>query len=369
MTATVISPPSVQQLLLPLLSSLPTAAVAPSPPTALLPILSPILRQRVQLLSQGSPDPWLSLLCYDSAKAAKLQEVVKSDRFEPHPVSGEVEVDWDSDVEVRYKRQDEETLHALVALREMDLAVKCVWCTGDQEGGGDGWRIGEVKALEDSEGEELQKSIAEAEVAFKAAAAAKKDGYLIIQYGEKEVEEEEDDDDDDYWAQYDNTPARTPAPQHSPAPTQQNGASAGDEDSYYAQYASVQPAMDNHDPDEEIPEGVETSLGPQDHPHASEMPEKIPDYSYETMEPALSAAELAHPRPGSSSSGEDTVAKLEKEAAREVESREETGIKQHIGTSIKSLYRLARVAGIERSEFDRLVKTELECLALMDEDD
>ena len=35
---------------------------------------------------------------------------------------------------------------------------------------------------------------------------------------------------------------------------------------------------------------------------------------------------------------------------------------------MKSLYRLARVAGIEKEEFERLVRTELECLGLMDDD-
>jgi hypothetical protein len=81
---------------------------------------------------------------------------------------------------------------------------------------------------------------------------------------------------------------------------------------------------------------------------------------------------LAHPRPGSStgSSGSDTVEKLERRAAaRDSREQSETGIKQHIGTSIKSLYRLAKVAGIDRAEFERLVRTELDCLALMDEDD
>jgi hypothetical protein len=42
------------------------------------------------------------------------------------------------------------------------------------------------------------------------------------------------------------------------------------------------------------------------------------------------------------------------------------GIKQHISTDIKSLYRLAKSGGIERAEFERIVKTELDMLAMMD---
>jgi hypothetical protein len=79
---------------------------------------------------------------------------------------------------------------------------------------------------------------------------------------------------------------------------------------------------------------------------------------------------LKQPRPGSSgSSGSDTVAKLEKRAAQRERDVSEVGIKQHIGTSVKSLYRLARGVGIGRGEFERIVRTELECLGLMDEDD
>jgi hypothetical protein len=81
---------------------------------------------------------------------------------------------------------------------------------------------------------------------------------------------------------------------------------------------------------------------------------------------------LAQPRPVSStgSSGSDTVDKLERRAAaRESREHSEVGVKQHIGTSVKSLYRLARVAGIDREEFERVVRMELECLSLMDEDE
>lgn len=346
-----LSPLALQDLLIPLLSSLPTAAISPSPPTVLLPSLSPILRQRVQILSAASSDPWLPLLCYDASKVSKLQELAQSDKLEPHPISNEVEIDWEHDVEVQYKRVDEETLNAIVGLREQELAVQCIWCTGDQEGGGDGWRIGEVKLLEDNKADGATGSIREAEEAFKAE-STKKDGYLIINTSMRGAEVEEDDD-DDYWAQYDNTPARTPALDQQAPPTGTPGA-CGDEDSYYAQYASVQPAMDNHDPDEEVPENIESSLGSH-----------FPETGYEPD----AVAELAHPRPGSSSSGEDTVARLEREAAREVESREETAVKQHISTSIKSLYRLARVAGIDRAEFERLVQTEMHCLSMMDEDE
>ncbi len=400
-----IPPPSPRHILPALLACLPAAAVSSQPPTALLPLLSPILRQRVQLLSAASNDPWLPLLCYDHAKASKLSDIAKSDRFECHPVSGEVEVDWDTEVETGYRRIDKETLQALVSLQELDLIVKLLWCTGDQEGGGDGWRIGEVSVLDSStptvDGQQGCASIGEAEGRFKEATSkdltssrtsdALKPNHTAngknhptqptLQAGDEE-------DDDAYWAQYDNTPARTPAPKQSPAPdslingSQNHGA---DEDAYYAQYASVQPAMDSHDQDEaQTNGGVETTLGHDEITH--ELHQNLsnhPDFSessrawtedFKETEPLArpytdDEGILVQPRPSSSgsSSGEDTVAKLERTASAQVQS--EIGVKQHISFTVKSLYRLARTAGIERAEFERVVRTELDVLGLLEEDD
>ena len=47
--------------------------------------------------------------------------------------------------------------------------------------------------------------------------------------------------------------------------------------------------------------------------------------------------------------------------------RAQFGIKQHISTDIKSLFRLAKSAGMDRGEFERIVRTELEVLGLMEE--
>jgi len=409
-----ILPPRTEQILAPLLASLPAATISPSPPTALLPILSPILRQRVQILSSTASEPWLPLLCYDTANASKLESVVKNEAFEPHPVSGEVELDWDS-VQSRYKRIDEETLQCLISIPDIELAVKLIWCVNDEMGGGDGWRIGEVNVL-DTESKETwgQSTVPDAERAFETARTQNHtqntNGNHLSAYNRTNgtnslltPEAEEEEDDDDYWAQYDNTPARTPAPKHSPAPQaiavdrrEDQPPSAEEEASYYAQYASVQPAMDNHDPDEAEQNGaIESSLGkdeittelqqhlshqnahPELHDTSAAWSEGHPDDPalYHKRNSSQSPHEiegLAHPRPGSStgSTGSDTVAKLEKRALdHAVREQSEVGIKQHIGTSVKSLYRLARVAGIERGEFERIVRTELDCLSLMDEDD
>lgn len=390
-----ILPPKTEQILGPLLASLPAASISPSPPTALLPLLSPILRQRVQLLSSSSQEPWLPLLCYDSTKASKLEQVVKNERFEPHPVSGEVEIDWEYDVELRYQRTDEETLQSLASLHELDLSVKLVWCVNDELGGGDGWRIGEVGVYDPSVNSTWgQSNLSQAEEAFEnystplSSLHNRSNGTNGLLTPDADAMDEDEDDDDDYWAQYDNTPARTPAPKDSgiapmTSSAGENAHTDDDEANYYAQYSSVQPAMDDHDPDEAEQNGaVESSLGRDEitqelqhslatdpeHSSASAW-SQLHEANEDVMYPPNN--DLVHPRPGSStgSSGSDTVAKLERGAAASAAlEQSEVGIKQHIGTTVKSLYRLAKVAGIEREEFERIVRTELDCLGLMDEE-
>jgi hypothetical protein len=363
-----IHPPRARELLAPLLGALPAAAISKDPPTALLPLLSPILRQRVQLLSASSAEPWLSLLCYDHSKSSKLEQAVKNEALEPHPVSGEVEVDWEYDVQIRYKRIDEETLHAIVSLIPFGIDVKLVWCVNDELGGGNGWRIGEV-TVPDSSAIWGEASISTAQDEFESRNTNKSTAVNGTNGGGLLTPAADEGDDDDYWAQYDRTPSRTPA-KHSPAPpTMENARPPTDDEDYYAQYGSVQPAMDNHDPDEAQQNGdVETTLG------RDEVMTGMQQHLASPPEPAITSPlseAILHPRPSSStgSSGSDTVARLERQAANPAPEQSEIAIKQHISTSMKSLYRLAKVGGIDRDEFERLVSTELECLSLMDEDE
>jgi hypothetical protein len=318
----------------------------------------------------------------------QLEKAVRNEALEPHPVSGEVEVDWESDVHIRYKRVDEETLQALVSLTELGLSLRLVWCVNDEVGGGDGWRIGEVGVLNGSESSWGASSISAAEDVFETTTHVSTQNLSAgTNQDTLYTPEEDEDDDDDYWAQYDKTPGgNTPAPKEDgtrPAPMV-SSIPTTDEDSYYAQYESVQPAMDNHDPDEAKQNGdIESSLGKDD--IAWELRSNLrPAHHPELSETSAAWSEpppyrngvgqvdgLVQPRPSSSSSvgsnGSETVERLERHVAGTEQS--EMGIKQHISTSIKSLWRLAKVSGIERAEFDRLVRTELDCLSLMGEDD
>lgn len=369
------------------------------PAPGVLRLLSPILRQRVQLLSSSSNDPWLRLLTYDKAKENRLAEVARSDRLEPHPVSGEVELDLDYDVQTQYRRVDEETLQAVVVLDGFDLLFRLVYCVNDEAGGGDGWRVGEV-SVPDQESTFVSfagcSTVAAAEKAFadrKSSTASPTFRASNISTGQPGASKEEEDDDDDYWARYDATPARTPQIQRSPAPgaTQQNHSVQHDttdaDEAYYAQYDSVQPAMDKHDPDEaevaeQLGHAAPPPLGLQYAPggvraagdEAEDVNETNGSWTLAPSPGARSRDEeerttaLAHPRPESSASsnGSNTVLKLEEQAGRQEQS--EFGVKQHVSRSIRSLFMLSRTAGIDREEFERMVKNELDVLGMVEND-
>ncbi|KAK1755336.1 hypothetical protein QBC47DRAFT_214372 [Echria macrotheca] len=402
MASAKINPPNVRGIVVPVLSSLPGAAASNRPATTILPHLSPILRQRVQLLADSSSDPWIRLLTYDTSKVPKLTEIAQSGSLEPHPASGEIEIDWDYDVQIKYRRLDHETLQTLVVLGEFDLFLRLVYCTGDKEGGGDGWRVGEVgvasnpSPLPDFGGFD---TIEEAEKSFQSLNASStrpnraEAPAVGVANRAPEVDLTEEDDDDDYWGRYDATPSRTPAVKRSPAPRSGGPApvaeayrSTSTDDAYYSQYDNVQPAMDPHDPDEEIehiqappPLGLARPVPSDDSPERTELDEtsgawtmaerpRSPSTHSHRSQDDDRAAPLVHPRPESSASskGSITVAKLEENAEKRDQS--EFGVKQHISRSIRSLFLLSRSSGIERDEFERMVKTELDVLGMVEDD-
>ncbi|KAF1975148.1 hypothetical protein BU23DRAFT_552570 [Bimuria novae-zelandiae CBS 107.79] len=386
----IIPPPNARELLPPLLACLATANVSRQPPPALLPLLSPILRQRVQLLSSEN---WLTLLSWDSQVASRLPEVIGGLHVEPHPASGEVEVE-DPD-QILYRRSDAETLHAKLVLGEYGIVPAYLWCTGGDQG--DRWELSELRGIQDmDDGTEWFQSMSEAAEAGFRRKESNTNGTstqptISLQPEEQpSLGNDEDEDDGSYWAAYDQTPGRTPHKQ-SPAPPANSRVQVGPTQSeleYFARYASeVQPAMDPHDPDEE---GVGQGESTLDGNSIGFTPQEAPEQLRQTSEIAQDAKhgngdrrdsphdkpehiesleddrhyDMNHPRPSSSAST-NSVEKLEREA--ENHSQAELAIKQHISTNFKSLFRLARASGIEREEFERIIKRELEVLPLLEE--
>ncbi|RMZ91000.1 hypothetical protein DV736_g1778, partial [Chaetothyriales sp. CBS 134916] len=365
--------PDPHALLAPILACLPTAFASVRPPPALLPLLSPILRQRLQV-SLDPRDSWLKLLCWDPDRAEILKDHVENSIFEPHPVSGEIEI---GEIQsIAYKRLDDETLKCQIQLEDWAFTPIFLWCTGGDEG--HGWKLAEILAapeLDDS----WSASIAEAnesanermvEEALEVADAAQSGQEASLSRNE-----------DDYWAQYDQTPSQTPL-QKSSVTAGQHTASEAD---YYAQYGKVQPVMDNYDPNEEITNATEITLN--GHVLHSSMG-RLSEQPSERDPPPYQAGrdhaeerdgtyraekdnnvEVLHPVPDSprSKGSSDAIARLEDEAERYNAS--EVGIRQHIGTSMKSMYRLAKSVGMDRDEFERIVHRELETLSILDRDD
>jgi len=365
-----IPPPDPHSLLPPLLACLPTSSVSPRPPPALLPLLSPILRQRLEIHTTTSSRPsWACLLCWDEAKGNILTAKIQEATFEPHPASGEIEI---GDTErITYKRFDEETLRAQIPLIDWPFTAVYVWCTGGDQG--NAWKLAELLPFDRDllRDPSWSRSITEANESAHERLVTE-----ALQEADRENARSQRNlsvppvDEDDYWAMYDKTPGRTPARKASVDP---NTAGRSDDD-YYARYGSVQPAMDSHDPDEETLGGEASTLNGdtlQELRSQTEDTETTDPPPYQ--EPLEAAAEekevpVNHPVPSSPSSrGSNTVARLEEHAERYGAS--EVGIRQHISTTLKSMYRLARSAGMDREEFERIVQRELETLSIFDKDD
>lgn len=397
--------PKPRELLPPLLACLPISFVSKRPPPALLPLLAPLLRQRVSYINSDLPESpsWLLLLNWNAERAAKLPEVVENVQIEPHPVSGEVEFEDVKDI--KYRRLDSETLETRLEIAEFGLIAIYLFCLGDGQEGGEeaGWRLSELRSLEDlDDSTEWFDSIDEADAAVATSWAA------ITQHvdatagsngnGSSSEEKEEADDDDDYWGRYNATPGgatpeakRSPAPQSRPGGVQMGPTTS--ELEYFARYAhEVQPAMDGHDPDEEgqlapgdstlngqnLTIEVPRSDGNDDELVTPTQPTGLGGGGggdYGTFEPVIDTNghsqpteedPLHSPRPSSRRST-TSIQRLENQANNYTQA--EIGVKQHISTDIKSLFRLARSVGIDQSEFERIVSTELQCLSLMDPDE
>lgn len=364
-----VPPPDPHSLLPPLLACLPTSFASPRPPPALLDLLSPILRQRLQVhTSTSSHDNWASLLCWDAAKGETLKDEIEGAVFEPHPSSGEIEV---GDTEqITYKRFDEDTLRAQIPLIDWPFTALYLWCTGSDEGSG--WKLAELLPLDRDLLRDLSwsSSIGEAnesanERLVNEALEEADRAEALAQRNVSAPRAEEDD----YWAMYDKSPGRTPAREASVGPNQ-HGPS---EDEYYQRYGSVQPAMDNHDPDEEMGGTGESTVNGNVLQHlvsntGPPTDRDPPPYQGAVDDPTEEKEiPVNQPIPASPSSrGSDTVARLEERA--EQFGASEISIRQHISTTLKSMYRLARSAGMDREEFERIVQRELETLSIFDKD-
>ncbi|KAM0705578.1 hypothetical protein Q7P35_006937 [Cladosporium inversicolor] len=404
--------PEPRDLLPPLLACLPTTFVSPRPPPALLPLLAPVLRQRASYLAPGnaSEDGWIRLLNWDPERAAKLRPVVDELELEPHPVSGEIELD---DLEaIKYRRLDEETLQSRLDAAQFNLAPIYVWCESDEHGDtGPGWKLTELRALQDVEdGTTWHNSVAEANDAANTVSIAVPSTTAQQPAQVQADDEGNDSDDDGYWAAYDQTPgpSKNPSPKPptnaaAPETTSSNRDRSRSELEYFARYgAEVQPALDAHDPDEDHPELGQSTLNgttqralstqpqaqqPQPtsqedtrsawekalHPYARAADAHDSAFATSTDLPSTHDLNITAPRPISPTTSHSSVEHLESRAAEMSQERNhshvENAVRQHIATEVKSLWRLANGAGLDREEFERVIALEVQCIGMMDRDE
>ena len=308
-----------------------------------------------------------------------MQLVSESDAFELHPVSGELDF---GDVEdISYRRLDEETLQARVIVTGLGLLIIYLWCEGDQEGGGNGWRVSEVRPIEgDTEVAAWTWCPTIAEADDKAKENMMEEA---IRQGEDHsalhgmsndnvaVADELGDDDEDYWAQYDKPPATQTMPAAS-SNLHKHIRTTSDAE-YFDRYSQVQPEMDNDDPSENRGAIGQSTLNGDvmaSTMRTSSEPDSGPPqnaYALPNGSRAVIADEdISHPS-ASPPAGPAAVSRLEGSA--ESQSIADMALNQHVGTSIKSLFRLCRSNGMGRSDFERTVRIELEMLCMMEEDD
>jgi hypothetical protein len=337
-----VASPIVDNLLPPLLTQLLTASTLPQPPPSLLPLLAPILRNRIKLLA-STGESWIPLLTWNSKNGSELASHIATLDATPHPSSGELEVG--EVIQRGIQRLDEETLKASAELAEWGLVVVWVWSTNDPEGEDDGWRVLDVHTVSsaDDDSSKWHSTVAEAEAAF--ASSRSSGGRTLAPAAAAAPVTQDNDDDDDYWNMYDRSSAATPAAREVANPPT--------EDEYFSQYAEVEPALD-YSPHNRQDPGL--SYSPDTHTTVS-------------TPPTTTSSSYPHhaPRPDSNPLSLYKVAeRLEESANHQVQV--EVAVKQHISTSVKSMYRLAKAAGIGRDEFEALMHTEIELLSMMDDD-
>lgn len=325
-------------------------------------------------------DSWLPLLCWKSNQAEKLASIVGGSAFELHPVSGEI--DFGDVRPIEYKRFDEDTLQANIKLLDLGLCVTYLWCQGDQDGGENAWRLSEVLPLEDQTSNSIgwSFSITEADENQKKIQASSSQNDIGSGHSASYTRGEdgnginEDEDDENYWAQYATTLGRSPGRKHSPSATRisdgKHYQKNTSDDDYYARYAQVQPEMENDDPSEDRSDLGESTLngdilniakGQHAPCNQASPPAQLPQFKNAGINCEVNCRNVSSP------SSKSAVSRLEDSA--EAQSASEVAIRQHVSTSIKSLFRLTRGAGIDREDFNDLIRRELDTLSLIAEDD
>ena len=154
--------------------------------------------------------------------------------------------------------------------------------------------------------------------------------------------------------------AQTPAARPAEEPTEQ---------SYFGRYYGDQEQAEDEEADALT---ARLHLETVAQPHGMSAKSSVAATTSTTSTPHTAISAGTHhqhesPRPQSSDSHTRQKIAAMEEASRAVDN--EVAIRQHISTSMKSLYRLSKSAGMDREEFASIVQTELSVLSMLDEED
>lgn len=342
-----VTEPDLPGLIPPLLACLVTAAVSSRPPPALLPLLTPVLSQRVQLLSEGDGEAgsWLPLLSWDDVEGQQLSSAVRESSLEPHPVSGEVEFQLEG--AVAFRRRDRDTLQARIQLEEPCLKTIYHRCSGGEDQAG-AWRLNSLSVGRPVRADDADwyPSIAMAEQAPAAAPATTPDA------------------DDGYWDQYRSELEKT-SPCESPSGPAARGSSAADgqplsEDAFYAQYGEVQPALD--DPGSFQPDG-QSSLPDEDERHRGQRASTSVEPHRAPGDLSCHASSSAAARLDQPTSTDEAISITSKTWADSTDTTAtQKAFKDHIEQTLRALHSRASTLGIGSRDFGNVVREELERL-------
>ena len=395
-----ISPVDPHSALRPLLLCLATAAASKRSPPPLIPLLTPINKQRVKLLVSDEDSTWLQLL---SSRAAdqwdRLIEIVGRDVYEPHPVSGEIELSFVTNPQ--YYRLDQETLKAKVTVPDLEITVIYLWCDDADPGPEripNKWRVHEILPGTNADKDpRWEITLERAEEVYQRKSgeshfAGFTQGVKSSTSERQSDKDDSDDSDDSYWNQYDKTPEeRRPSPGEASAHVQSRAPinpsmvdeSAKREIAYFERYNDVQPALDNDVPD---PKANEAAPSQHEEPNHRQIM-----YSGATVASAVRDAkigpltvvnrspgevdiddesddEITEPKPSSMTTTTEQTSAGGLEPAVVLQSNGEFAIRQHIGSSIRSMFNLWRSTGLDRTDFENLVSTEVASLSMYDQE-
>ena len=389
----------------PLLACLATVTASKYAPAAVFPLLTPINKQRIQLLASDNDETWLQPFCARASdQCHHLLEIIGRGNFEPHPVSGEIEIE---SVEApRYYREDLETMKAKVVVPDLDITVIYLWCTdvpSDASILPVDWRVMDIlpgtRVIQSSEWE---LSLDKAEENYRRLHVATGNEHITpdipgapvsgnsLHTSTTKTTPDEDTLNDGYWDQYDKVAGETPAEQPSPPasftyhgpgkPLKLNGCSHPTHDisndavdkpftddmAYFDRYANVQPSLSYHgakddstnDNDPE-PACVERSSfvtantihDPQQAPFEVRKPEcngidsGIDDYNKKNNELNTISGHATALKPSLSLSDVAPV-----------------GIEQYVSNGIRGMYQLWLGAGLDPNTFMTTVQAEVTTL-------